>query len=303
MATMTSGFSGRSIGFYGLPSSAVVSGAPSVEDAIKMAGLDWRVGLAPVYQTLRDGKTRIVKDKFLTIREDTEAVLGTVGKQYHPFQAEEAFAFADKLLGYGVEFDAAGSYNEDRKFFLTAKLPSGINVQGQDPIDLYLLFRSTHDGTGAINAMITPVRLACTNMLNLATRTAVSKWSARHTRTASERADEAARTLQIVDAYSVEFNEMAERLLTVEMDLEAFTAFTQDVTAAERLQRGMVETWTNSPSVDRATGWGALNAVGEHMEWMRGGRGNVESRFESNIDGQTAAIRNRAAQLLLRQAR
>ena len=301
MATMTSGFSGRSLSFYGLPSSKVVSGAPSVEEAIKMAGLDWRVGLEPVYQTLRDGSVRIVKDKFLTVREDTEAVLGTVGKQYHPFQAEEAFAFADALLGYGVEFDAAGSYNDDRKFFLTAKLPEGINVQGQDPVDLYLLFRSTHDGSGAINAMITPVRLACTNMLNLATRTAVSKWSARHTRTASDRVSEAARTLQIVETYTAEFNKIAEQLLAVEMDLEAFTAFTQDVTTAERLQKGMVETWTNSPSVDRSTRWGALNAVGEHMEWMRGGRGNVESRFESNLDGQTAAIRNRAAQLLLRR--
>lgn len=302
MATMTSGFSGRSVPFYGLPSASVVTGAPSVEEAIKMAGLDWRVGLAPVYQTLRDGTTRIVKDKYLTIREDTEAVLGTVGKQYHPFQAEEAFAFADKLLGYGVQFDAAGSYNEDRKFFLTAKLPEGIEVAGEDKVDLYLLFRSTHDGTGAINAMITPVRLACTNMLNLATKSMVSKWSARHTRSASDRVEEAARTLKIVEAYSKEFNEVAERLLSIEMDLEAFTAFTQDVTSAERLQRGMVETWTNSPSVDRRTGWGALNAVGEHMEWMRGGRGNVESRFESNVDGQTAAIRNRAAQLLLRRA-
>lgn len=302
MATMTSGFSGRSLSFYGLPNSKIVSGAPSVEDAIKLAGLDWRVGLQQITQTRSNGTVVDVPGRFFTVREDTEAVLGLVGKQYKPFQAEEAFSFADALLGYGVEFDAAGAYDDDRKFFLTAKLPGGITIQGEDLIDLYLLFRSTHDGSGAITAMITPVRLACTNMLNLATKSAVSKWSARHTSTASERVDEAARTLRIVEAYTEEFNSIAGQLLSVEMGLDEFTNFVKDVTDAERLQTGMINTWTNSPSVDRSTGWGAINAIGEHMEHMRGGRGGVESRFESNIDGQTAAIRNRATNLLLRRS-
>lgn len=300
MATMTSGYSGRNKAFYGLPSSKIVSGAPSVEEAIHLAGLDWNVVKQPVYQTKRDGTVIRVPDRYLTVREDTEAVLGHVGKQYDPFQNAQAFEFANSLLGMGVEFDAAGAYDDDKKVFLTAKLPEGITVAGDDRLDLNLLFRTSHDGSGAINAMITPVRLACTNMMNLATRSLVTKWSARHTRTAGERVDEAARTLRIVDAYREAFGEVAEQLLAVEMELAEFENFVKDVTSAERLQKGMVQNWKDSPTVDRRTGWGAVNAVGEFAEHLRGGRGNADTRFESNIDGQTAALRNRAVQLLVR---
>lgn len=300
MATMSTGYSGRNVFFHGLPEAKIVSGAPTVEEAIKLAGLDWQVGLAPVHQVKSDGAVEAVPGRFFTVREDTEQVLGVVGKQYAPFQNAEAFEFANELLGFGVEFDAAGSWDESKKFFLTAKLPEGINIQGEDPVDLYLLFRSTHDGSGAINAMITPVRLACTNMLSLATGKAVSKWSARHTRTVTDRVGEAARTLRIVDAYATEFNKVAEQLLAAEMNLAEFTEFVKEVTPAERLQRGMVANWNESPTVDRTSRWGALNAVTEYYEHLRGGRGNTESRFESLLDGQAAVARTRATQLLIR---
>lgn len=301
MSTMTSGYSGRNISFIGLPGSSVVSGAPNVEEAIKLAKLDWNVIKQPCYQTKNDGSTIAVPGMYFTVREDTEQVLGRVGKQYDPFQNAQAFDFANSLLGYGVEFDAAGAYNDDRNVFLTAKLPEGISVLGgEDLLDLYLLFRTTHDGSGAIQAMITPIRLSCTNMMNLANRQLVTKWSARHTKTASDRVDEASRTLRIVDTYRTAFNEVAEQLLAVEMNLEEFENFVKDVTTAERLQKGMVQNWKDSPTVDRRTGWGAVNAVGEFAEHLRGGRGNPETRFESNIDGQTAALRNRAVNLLVR---
>src|SRR6266705_1023529 len=118
MSTITSGYSGRSVSFHGLPGSKIVSGAPSAEEAIHLAGLDFNVVLEPVYQQKRDGSLIQVKDKFFTMREDTEGVLGIVGKQYSPFQASEAFSFADGLLGEGVEYDAAASYDDDKKFFL-----------------------------------------------------------------------------------------------------------------------------------------------------------------------------------------
>lgn len=299
MSVMSSGYSGRNVFFHGLPQSSIVSGAPSVDDAIRMAGLDWTVGIEPVYQTKRDGSVIQVDSKYFTVREDTETVLGVVGKQYAPFQNAEAFEFANELLGFGVEFDAAGSWDDSKKIFLTAKLPEGIDVAGEDKHDLYLLFRSTHDGSGAISAVVTPVRLSCTNMLSMALKGAVSKWSCRHTRTASDRVAEAGRTLRIVDQYKAQFSEVAEQLLAVEMNLAEFENFVKEVTAAERLQKGMVNTWKESPTVTRGNGWGALNAVSEYYEHLRGGRGNAETRFDSLVDGQASTARNRAAQLLL----
>lgn len=294
----------RSLSFHNLPNSKVISGAPSAEEAIRLADLDWTVGLEPVHQVKFDGSIHAVEGKFLTVRQDTEDVLGVVGKVYAPFQNAEAFTFANSLLGHGVEFDSAGHYDQSRKVFLTAKLPEGISIQGEEEdLDLYLLFKTTHDGSGAIDAMVIPFRPSCTNQFNLALRQAVSRWSARHTRTASERVDEAAKTLGIVDKYRVAFSETASQLLAVEMELAEFSEFVKSVTPAERLQKGMVETFSTSPTVDRKTGWGAVNAVGEYLEHLRGGRGSADSRFESNLTGQTANLRSRAAELLLTRTR
>jgi hypothetical protein len=147
--------------------------------------------------------------------------------------------------------------------------------------------------------MITPVRLACTNMLNLASRNAVSKWSARHTANASQKIDEAARTLLLVDAYRTEFEAIASQLNEIEVSLEGYETLVSQVTTSERVQKGMISNWNNSPTHGHSTGWDAVNSIGEYLEHERGGRGNTETRFDSNLDGQTAAIRNRATRLLL----
>lgn len=299
--SVVTGFSGRSVPFHSLPASKIVSGAPTVEEALTLADLDWNVSLQPVYQTRCDGSVVQVQDRFLTVRDDTEQVLGNVGKNYRAFQNADAFAFADGLLGAGVEFDAAGHYNDSRKVFLTAKLPNGITVGENDAVDLYLLFQTSHDGTSAITAMVTPVRLACTNMLRLAGREAVSKWTTRHTASAKDRIDEAARTLNLVDAYTKDFNATAARLLKTEVTLEGFEKLVKEITPSERLQVGMVNTFQTSPTVDRTNAWGAINAVTEHLQWMRGGRGNVETRFDSTLDGQAQVITERATRLLVRR--
>jgi phage/plasmid-like protein (TIGR03299 family) len=299
MSGPISGFSARSIPFHSLPSAKVVKDAPTVEDAIKLADLDWAVELEPVYHKQVDETFVPVKDRFLTVRQDTQQVLGSVGKNYRTFQNEDAFDFANELLGMGVEFDAAGHYDDSKKVFLTAKLQNGITVLGEDKLDLFLLFKTSHDGSSAISAMITPVRLKCTNMMNLASREAVSKWSARHTANAKDKLEQAVETLRLVDAYRVEFAAIAAQLNDVEVSLEGYESLIKQVTPAERLHKGMVNNWNNSPTHGHSTGWDAVNSIGEFLEHERGGRGNVETRFDSNLDGQVAAIRNRAVRLLL----
>lgn len=307
MPILTAGFGSRPSPFHTLPNSASVEGTTSVEDAMKLADLNWEVAIEPAYQIRRDGSTHVIPDRFLTVRQDTEQVLGTVGKVYSPFQNAEAFAFADELLGYGVEFYAAGSWNESRQFFLAARLPEGLTVAGEDAHDMYLLFRSAHDGSSAISATVVPLRIACTNMLPVSAK-AFNRWSVRHTHTASERISEAARALNIVDAYTREFNDITAQLHAAEMSVTEYSEFVKELAPQSgerdsRIQRGLVETWNESPTVERGTRWGALNAVSEYYQHLRGGRGDVESRFDSLVAGQTFNTVNRAAELLLRTNR
>lgn len=297
--TLDGGFSGRSVPWMEV-GCTVVEGAPTATEALQLAGLDWTVGLSPVYQKVGE-EYREAADYFLTVREDNNHVLGSVGKQYAPFQNADAFAFADELLGYGVEFEAAGSWQDGAQVYLTAHLPQGIKVEGEEDLDLYLLLRNSHNGSCAITAMITPIRIRCTNMLNLAARSAVSSIKIRHTRTAADRVAEAATALKLVDAYRLEMEEITKSLQEVEVGIEGFEKLLEELTTSDRVKDSMISVWQESPTVDRKTGWGAINAIGEALEYFPARTTGVESRFASNLDGPIARTRSRAAQLLLRR--
>ena len=86
-------------------------------------------------------------------------------------QNEEAFAFTDELLGEGVTYETAGSLQNGRRTWILAKLPTRYIISG-DEITPYLVFMNSHDGSGAIKAAMTPIRVVCQNTLNLALSTA-----------------------------------------------------------------------------------------------------------------------------------
>lgn len=298
MTVMDSGFSARKMFFHGLPQSSLIQDAPSASEALTQAGLDWTVDLRPMQYQNEEGYSIDVPGRFVTVRQDTGTPFAPVGKNYTILQNSDAFNFSDALLGYGAVYEAAGSWNQGANVFLTAKLPEGIKVQGEEDLSLYLLFRNTHDGSGSVTAMITPVRINCTNQLSIATRSAVSQWKHRHTSGVTQKIEEATSMLNLVDVYRTEFEAITAQLQSNAMSLEEFEGFTADLTKSERLQAGMRNNWTNSETHGRSNRWDALNSVTEFVEHERGGRGNPETRFESNLFGQGATLRNRAVRLL-----
>ena len=64
-------------------------------------------------------------------------------------QNAEAFAFTDALLGGRSEIRNRGSLQEGRRIWLLAKLPDKYIIEGEQ-IEPYLVFSSSHDGSGAI---------------------------------------------------------------------------------------------------------------------------------------------------------
>lgn len=298
MATMDSGYSARKLFFNGLPSSSRIENAPSASEALVQAGLDWRVDTKPMQYLNDEGYSIDVPGRFVTVREDNGHAFAPVGKNYTILQNSEAFDFADALLSHGAVYEAAGSWNQGANVFLTAKLPEGIKVQGEEDLDLYLLFRNSHDGSGSVSAMITPVRINCTNQLSFITKNAVSQWKHRHTSGVTSKIAEATSMLNLVDSYKTEFEAITAQLQGNSMSIEEFEGFTEELTQSERLQKGMSENWLTSETHARTNRWDALNSVTEYVEHLRGGRGNPESRFESNLFGQGATLRNRAVRLL-----
>jgi phage/plasmid-like protein (TIGR03299 family) len=105
-------------------------------------------------------------------------------------QNEEAFQFVDQLLGSQLHFETAGSLHGGRRVWVLATLPEHMEVGG-DPVRPYVLLMNSHDGSTAVIAATTPVRVVCQNTLNWGLQRACQKFSIRHTEQIGRRVHEA----------------------------------------------------------------------------------------------------------------
>lgn len=184
-----------------------VSGTMNLEEAMAIANLDnWNVrsekiitvdsGIVPphAYATVRD-------------TDDGPAFLGMVGKRYKVWQNEEAFAPVQDILDTSeLEMSTAGFRNEGQQVFISMKVPEGILVGGEDRHDVFLLARTSHDGSTAVGFDVVCGRLACYNSLRPLLANAVSSWSMRHTGDMDYKVEEARRSLSLTFNYMDEFN-------------------------------------------------------------------------------------------------
>ena len=190
----------------------MVMEAPTSADALALAGLDWNVIQKPV--VTEDGIP--IPGFKANLRDTDEKVLGIVTDRYKVVQNIDAFSFTDELLGEGVTYETAGSLQEGRRTWLLAKLPQRYIISG-DEITPYLVFMNSHDGTGAIKAAMTPIRVVCQNTLNLALSTAKRYWSTNHTGDIRGKMEDARYTLLYADQYMAELGKAIDSLTRVKL--------------------------------------------------------------------------------------
>lgn len=179
--------------------------APTSVDAIKLAELDWQVNPRPVYT---DGI--LIPNIKANVRDKDSKVLGLVTDKYKIVQNSEAFAFTDMLIGEGCTYETAGSLRDGKRIFLLAKMPQQKILD--EAFDPYICFTNTFDGTGAVQAIMTPIRVVCMNTLNLALDKAKRKWSTRHVGDMNSKLEEAKYTLGLANKYMQEFEVVADKL-------------------------------------------------------------------------------------------
>lgn len=142
--------------------------------------------------------------------------MGVVTDRYKVVQNQNAFAFTDKLLGEGVTYEMAGSLQEGRRTWLLAKVPQRYIISG-DEVTPYLVFMNSHDGTGAIKAALTLIRVVYMNTLHLALSTAKRSWSANHTGDIEVRLKDARYTLLYADKYMAELGKAIDRMNQIKL--------------------------------------------------------------------------------------
>ena len=110
-----------------------------------------------------------------------------------------------------MTYETAGSLQEGRRTWLLARLPQRYIISG-DEITPYLVFMNSHDGTGAIKVAMTPVRVICSNALNLALSNAKRYWSTNHTGDIRGKMEDARHTLLYADKYMAELGKAIDSL-------------------------------------------------------------------------------------------
>lgn len=190
----------------------MVAEAPNSKDALRLAGLNWKVLQEPVYTENEE----LIQGYKANVRDTDRKVLGVVTDRYKVIQNEEAFAFTDTLLGEGVRYETAGSLQEGRRVWMLARLPREFIIGGER-ISPYIVFSNTHDGSGAVKTALTPIRVVCNNTLNLALRTAKRSWSMIHTGDISGKIEEAKNTLLLADEYMTALGQEFENLRKIKL--------------------------------------------------------------------------------------
>jgi len=260
-------------------------------EMLRIAHLDnWNVRLESVSDLRPD--YNFVSEPFMVVRDNPFGegidVLSTVGERYKVVQNDELFSFADNMLD-GGRWETAGSIKQGRVVFGSLALeretvldPNGV----ADVVNSYLLVKTSHDGSSAVEAMVTPVRVVCQNTLNMALRGAKQSYKIRHTQTVSGKVTAAREALGLAHSYMDEFDKMAHALIQTEIDKATFDKI---VLAAyprpEKDAKGAVTKWqtkvdqveeiygSDTTNMIAGTAWGAYNALTERLDWFRTGRG------------------------------
>lgn len=288
-------FVGREKPWHSLGTS--VENAPTSEDAIRYAGLDWNVEQQPLFL----GNGNKIPDNFANVRSSDGKFLGVVGNRYQIVQNTDAFAFTDALLGEGVKYETAGSLKDGKVIWLLARMPETIQILG-DEVAPYLVFTNTHDGSGAVRVTMTNVRVVCNNTLNMALKGAKRVWSARHTGSITSKLDDAMETLQFAHNYIEAQKETFEQLHKVKLsDTTVYSTIQNLIPIGEdlsdrqrdnlkRVSDDILYRFYNAPDLkDRdMTGARLVQAVADttsHIVPVRRTANYEENHFKATLDG------------------
>ena len=190
-------------------------------EMLKLAHLDgWNVRLEDVAipAGFESDKSYSFVSRTNPFNKDQTDILGVVGERYVPLQNEDLFSFGDNILDGGGRWETAGSIRGGRVVFGSIALQDSITLDPNgraDKIDNYLLINTSHDGSIAIQASITPVRVVCANTLNLALSSFKGKkgvkqtFKIRHTQTAEGKIAVAREALGLAHKYIDEFSSIA----------------------------------------------------------------------------------------------
>ena len=302
-------------------------GLMTTTEALEKAHLDWRVVKEPLYYEDNNemevlpatyGVFRTEDGKRIPLSKNGKAV----GKVWKALQNVDAFAFLDELSGdHKPKVEVCGALGEGQTVWILARLPTSIVFDGVDTIHKYILITNTHDGTGSVRILPTPIRVVCFNTLSMALKQGAGQgYAIRHTGKMHERMEEALQALKNVEQDFSSWANDVERMLETKITLDDAQEYFIDVMQLKRDEDGELATRgkniihntnillmspTNNVGRMGGTVWAAYNAITEAIDHklteLRNGEKSTK-RLESAMFGPLARRKviawNKAMELL-----
>ena len=308
--------------------TVIPGGTADIDRVLELAGIDYEVDLRPVlFQPEPGTGAQVLDDQFVTVRGDTGAGLGCVGKRYEVIQNRHAFEFLQDLVdSYDVVWESAGALREGRKVFVSMRLPDTVTITADgvsDEIVPFIVAINSHDGSSLFQVVVTPWRPVCGNTERFAVRDAHTRWGVRHTRNARDRIEAARRTLGLSINYYQRFATEQQALARTDLAIAEFRHLCDelwpppqaDAAPAARTRHHRRTTiltslyHTNTARLG-TTCYAAERAITEYADWRTtlrptgALRGNlVAARATAALEGSADDLKTRAHRRLLTRVR
>lgn len=307
------------------------------EEVIQKAKLNWEVSKCELFANIKvtdtsdemldlinnDVKKKIAvlngnslfkqcPNGYCTYRTDKNIPLGVVKSKYTIVQNRDAFSFFDKAIGKGkAKWDTAGCFGNGNRVFISAKLPN-ITLVKNDPVDNYLVFVNSHDGSGGVRIMFTPIRLICFNVLTSAIKNSTNYISFRHTASVHKNIDEANEVLGICERKRKETEEYYNYIAKIAVTDEEVMKFISEFALSEEEEQQLLLSGhtfkelcyrNNQAFEDSGISMRKLNVISDMWEYYNDGIGqkqiigtawgavNAITGYYSNVDNAVAEKR------------
>jgi len=171
-----------------------IIGLLTVQEALQFAGQNFtatKVEYSSTPDDPNDAELYGIKapDKFMVVRRESRAYMGTVGTRYKVIQPIEGFGFFDHALGEGAAcVEAVGCVGKhNQTLFMVARIPDMVEIVPGDPIERHILFINSFDGSSNIEARFINWRTASATALQTPFSRSADRVRIMHTKNAGAR--------------------------------------------------------------------------------------------------------------------
>lgn len=270
------------------------------EEAIKQAGLDWKVRLVPIEV---DGKKQ---PDYLAIQRNLDKkVYGVVKPGWKAIQNVDAFKFFDPIVAEGLaQYHMATELQDGEKVCILTRLTGDrLNVTKHDSIDKFLLLSTGHNGKMGVKIQIIPVRSNSNTILSVVEDKETDNLRIIHSPKALKTLQQLHDVIENAERIFARTVITYQNLLKIEMDeVEKYIADilyahrAKDASDADSRTVSKIASifyehpMNNHPSV-KGTLWAAYNSIAFYIDHVRG---HDETRLHQSLFGTGKILKQKA---------